>query len=84
MENIKNLIDGHSGFDEKQIMSIFNQVGNEGDIIILKNDGLRVDKKYTVVITSGTGTFESIRNDSDDLVSAIKQVLTKYCQVKGC
>ena len=78
MEVIKELIYQDQELTGNQIIDIINEIGKMGDIILLKNDGLRDTDKYTVVITSSRNKFETIRFDSDNLSHAIKSAIENY------
>lgn len=78
MEAIKRLVSQGQRLTGEQIIDIITEIGRSGDIIIVKNDGLRVINNYTVIITSANNKFDSIRCDSDDLSDAIKNALEKY------
>ena len=80
MKEIKILVDQDQQLTGDQIINIIAEIGRAGDIIIVKNDGLRLADNYTVVITSGTNKFDSIRYDSNDLDIALKNALRRYLQ----
>ena len=75
------LINQPGDLTSELMLDIFFSVGQRGDIIILKNDGIRESKKFSVIITSGKEAFESIRKDGDDLSEILKEVLTKYSEM---
>lgn len=60
------------------IVSCFDAVGKNGDVIIFKLDGVRKENKYSVIITSGNSTFEPIRRDASNLEDALKSVMSLY------
>lgn len=78
MDELKELLYTNHQFDDLQIMLVFKKIGEIGDIILFKYDGLRTDNHFTVVITSPSEKFESIRFDANDLSSAVIKALTKY------
>jgi hypothetical protein len=61
-----------------QIIQVLNDIGEQGDIILLKNDGIRLENKYTVVIISGTEKFNSIRLDGAHLSQTLSACLRSY------
>lgn len=75
MQQLKKIIDSNDAFSSEQILEIFNLVGENGDIILLKNDGLRDSRRFTVVIIH---SGESIRIDDETLNSALKKSVNKY------
>lgn len=75
MEKIEELIAAGTELSPDQIMSIFEYVGQKGDVIVLKNDGLREHNKYTVVII---GKGEPIRHDNNTLSSVLIECLKEY------
>jgi hypothetical protein len=78
MDEIKKSINNNSELTEAQIMKVFYQIADHGDVILFKNDGLRDKNKITVVITSAAGTFDSIRFDDVSLSAALCKALKKY------
>jgi hypothetical protein len=78
MANIKKTIQQNGELSDGEIMEVFSRIGHDGNIIIFKNDGIRQLDKFTVLITSPHGIFESIRYDSDTLNSAIVKALKDY------
>lgn len=60
------------------ILQALNEVGERGDIMLLKHDGPRSDAKYTVVIISGNSAFDSIRKDGDELGAIVIFCLRRY------
>jgi len=79
MEEIKELINSNEEFSDSQILAVFNIIGQTGDVIILKNDGLRDNNKFTVVISH---SGESIRYDDSNLSNAVKKALQDYVTQK--
>jgi imidazole glycerol phosphate synthase subunit HisF len=80
MDEIQSLLVEANEFTANQIIDVLVKVGERGDIIIIKNDGLRSLDNYTVVISSGSNKFESIRYDASNLSNAIKKVLKDYVE----
>ena len=62
----------------EELRGYFEMIGNNGDSIIYKKDGLRPRKRYTVSINSGTQSFEAIRCDDDSLSEAMKRAFQEY------
>jgi hypothetical protein len=81
MDEIKNAIANNAELSDSQIIQVFHQIGNRGDAILFKNDGLREKDKFTVVIISSSGTFDSIRFDDMSLSSVLSKALRKYFDV---
>jgi len=78
MENIKDAIGSNKDLTNDQIIDAFKMIGAMGDIIIFKNDGLRSKNSFSVIISSSTGKFDSIRFDADSLNNALIACLRKY------
>jgi hypothetical protein len=76
--NIRGAIDQKEDLNPEQILQIFLWIGSKGDVIILKNDGARIDKKITALISSTMDRFETIRHDSLSISDAIKHVTNQY------
>lgn len=81
MDKINQLINETSDLTGNQIIDAITSIGNKGDVILIKNDGLRQSDNFTVVISSAKGYFESIRYDSSNLSSAVKKALDQYRRV---
>lgn len=62
----------------EDILDIISAVGRNKDVIIVKNDGIRDDNQYTVIIISSKNPEISFRCDNNSLQVAIKEVLNKY------
>ena len=62
----------------EDILDIISAVGRNKDVIIVKNDGIRNDNQYTVIIISSKNPEISFRCDHSSLEVAIKEVLYKY------
>ena len=79
MDELRRFLDSEDDFSNDQILEIFNLVGENGDVILIKNDGIRDTRKFTVVITySG----ESIRYDDETISDALKKAVKKYLKSK--
>jgi hypothetical protein len=50
-----------------EIIDCLRIIEEHQDIIILKLDGVRKDNKFTVIITSGSSSFDSIRREGNDM-----------------
>lgn len=81
MNEIESLIDDASEFTPNEVIKALEKVGNRGDIMIIKNDGLRTLDSYTVVISSGNNNFDTIRYDAISLSDAIKKALKDYIEL---
>ncbi|MEP3386578.1 MAG: hypothetical protein ABJO02_00235 [Reichenbachiella sp.] len=66
----------------EDIMQVFNLISDLGDILILKSDGVREEKPFTIVISSSDNSFESLRSDTNDVVQTLKLLLEKYIELK--
>lgn len=60
------------------ILSIIRQVGENKDVILVKNDGIREENQYTVVIILSKKKDKSFRCDDGSLTKAMKIVLKEY------
>ena len=83
MNKFEILLTQSTELTNDQIIDIFSDIGASGDIIIIKNDGLRSTNNYTVVISSSHNKFESIRYDSGSLSDAVKKALKGYVATKS-
>ncbi|NCD70917.1 hypothetical protein [Mucilaginibacter agri] len=81
MNEIQSLLVNQHEFTANQIIDALEKVGKRGDIIIIKNDGLRSSDNYTVVISSGSNKFDGIRYDDVNLSNAVKKALKDYAEV---
>ena len=64
----------------EQILDVFLKVGQEGDVIILKNDGIREINTFSIIIISSKGLFESIRIDGGNLSEVLKIAVSRYIE----
>ena len=78
MSDLKSAVLNNIELSNDQIMEAFQMIGSAGNIVIIKNDGLRTEKNYTVVIGSPTERFQSIRFDSNSLGMAFLNCLDRY------
>jgi hypothetical protein len=78
MEEIKNAVYNNVELNNDQIIQAFQEIGASGNTVIFKNDGLRPEDKFTVVISSPTEKFSSIRRDDLSLSLALTNCLRKY------
>ncbi|ASZ11253.1 hypothetical protein KTO58_18925 [Chitinophaga pendula] len=60
------------------ILSIIQQVGENKDAILVKNDRIREENQYTVVIILSRKMEKSFRCDDGSLAKAMKIVLKEY------
>ncbi|THU32399.1 hypothetical protein FAM09_26770 [Niastella caeni] len=60
------------------ILDIIKLVGKNKDLIIVKNDGIRENDQYSVIIISSNNPEKSFRCDNDSLQEAMKNVLKEY------
>jgi hypothetical protein len=81
MNEFQNLLVDSRDLTADQIIEIFEKVGKRGDIIIIKNDGLRLSDNFTVVISSSSNKFDSIRYDANSISNAIRMALKNYAEV---
>jgi hypothetical protein len=81
MNEIQSLLVDPRELTADQIIAVLEKVGKRGDIIIIKNDGLRSSDNYTVVISSSSNKFDSIRYDASSINNAIKKALIDYAEV---
>jgi len=55
-------------------------VKEKGNVVVIKFDGARTEKQYTVFITFPFGEREIVRADEPTLKSALLKVLTAYIE----
>lgn len=60
-----------------QFLPTIGEVQADGAVVVLKWDGRRADKRYTVIITK-TEVDYVWRQDSDDLAQSLQLALTDY------
>lgn len=65
-----------------QIEDIFSFFEKSGDIFIVKYDGIRLEKKYTIMIMSKNNTFEMIRCDESNLRKGLLFALSEYLKLE--
>ena len=66
-----------------EIMDCLRIIEKHQDIIILKLDGLRKDNKFTVIITSGNSSFDSIRREGNEIGIALRDAVSIYMKEKN-
>jgi len=81
MNEFQKLLVDSGDLTADQIFDIFEKVGKRGDVIIIKNDGLRPSDNFTVVISSSSNKFDSIRYDANSISNAIRLALKNYAEV---
>lgn len=79
MENIKNIITKENPHYE-DLISCFEEVKKEGNVVVIKFDGERIENGYTVFISFINQNKEMIRVDGISLKECIIQVLKKYIE----
>ena len=67
---------------ERNIGQVAKIIGELGDILILKVDGIRSNDKYSGIITFANGMAEPIRNDSDSINEALQSIVIEYIRLK--
>ncbi|MDV7699528.1 hypothetical protein N6B72_21665 [Chryseobacterium soli] len=79
--DIKKILEKENSTIE-ELFDCIEQVKKNGDVMVIKLDGMRVDKQYTVFITFPIEKKkEMIRYDEDNLRKAIINTLTFYVKV---
>ena len=78
LDKIRELLAANVELTSEDIMQIFYEIGAQGDIILLKNDGFRNADKFTVVILFAGQKFDSIRMDHANLNAALTRCLQEY------
>ncbi|GAB5403270.1 MAG: hypothetical protein Aurels2KO_15010 [Aureliella sp.] len=78
MQEISELIENPTLELSELVIQSIDRVKQRGDIFVLKGDGERDAKGYTVFITRPSTGSDMIRCDSDDLRNAIIDVLRRY------
>jgi|GEM_PF-2519180 len=64
------------------LMNCFEVIKDNGDIGLIKFDGLRESSHYTVVVTIPSLDNTHIRMDDSSLKNAVIKVLVKYYKLK--
>lgn len=62
----------------QDILEVISVVGENKDIIIVKNDGIRDENQYSVIIIASGNPEKSFRFDSNLLQDAMKKALQAY------
>jgi len=78
METVKKIIKKGIEIESGIIFQILSEVSGNGDIMIIKSDGLRDSLTYSVIVSSHQNKFLPIRFDSEDIKDAIFKVLNEY------
>lgn len=68
--------------NSEELRKYFEIVGDNGDSIVYKKDGLRPQKPYTVLISSGNQSFEAICCHDVSLSEAVKRAFQEYKIIK--
>jgi len=68
IENIRNL----------SLLEIYDFWRKRKDVFLIKYDGEREDKNFTIIILSTEGKFESIRHDCDDIYVGLERAFLGY------
>ncbi len=71
-----------TSLDPEELRQYFEMIGNNGDSIVYKKDGLRPQKPYTVSINSGNKLFEAICCHDVSLSEAVKRAFQEYKIIK--
>lgn len=80
MKQLKKFLESNNALSNDEVLEIFNIIGESGDVILLKNDGLRDACRFTVVIIR---SGKSIRYDDEALSGALKKALEEYLNLVG-
>ena len=78
MYKLDNLIDK---LDTINLVDFFKYWESNQDVFIVKYDGERSEKKYTMMIMGFENRFDMIRLDCDDFRSGIKSILLEYNEI---
>lgn len=78
MKDIDQLI---AKLDKLTLIDFFTFWETQEDIFMIKYDGLRETKKYSVILIGKDSRFEVIRRDCSDLLLGIKEVMLRYKNV---
>lgn len=62
----------------EELIECFEIVRANGDVVMIKFDGLRERNHYTVLITFSNSQRELVRADTSTLREALIKVLTQY------
>lgn len=76
MEYIKKILNKDSNLEE--LLMCFEAVRQNGDIAIIKFDGLRDKDFYTLMITFSNNERNMLRVDNSNLKEAMKNLLNQY------
>lgn len=77
METIKEILE-KKNIEIQDLITCCESVKKNGDILVIKFDGQRVEEQYTAFITFPIQKSEMIRVDDKDLKSALIKLLNKY------
>lgn len=81
MESIKDVIS--RSYTVGELFSCFELVKKNGDVAVIKFDGERATRQYTVFITfPASRSKEMIRADEDTIDAALLKVLKQYIKVE--
>ena len=61
--------------DSLDLLEAFDAVGRHGAVALVKIDGLRTERRYTIVLTRGEDCFHK---DGDDLRTMLREALAFY------
>jgi hypothetical protein len=65
-----------------EFLPAIEEVQADGAVVLLKWDGLRCAKKYTVVVTNADVDYVW-REDSDDMTHSLQRALEDYKAARG-
>jgi hypothetical protein len=67
---------------EIDILGLFDEIANAGDIILLQGDGGKAVDPYLAAIIMSGNPVGSIQENSGSTENALKEVLAKYLDIK--
>jgi len=66
----------HQGvLDSVQLIKLFDEVANNGHVLIVKSDGPRDSQRFTSIISFPSDPTKAIRRDGDDLLQTVGDAL---------
>jgi len=77
MEYIKKVLAGKELTIDNLIVCV-QKIKEEGNVVVIKFDGERIENGYTIFITFPNNEREMIRTDQNDLKNALIEILKQY------
>lgn len=64
--------------DALQLVGLFNEIANNGHVLIVKADGPRDRMKFSTIISFPDDPEMAIRRDGDDLLQTVIDCVAEY------